>query len=105
MLKKWILFVFAVAFMLSACNSPVYNQTENNVADVKLRSKAMRNKSDYDAREKPSLVMKKGLYVDDTPISLYKNPSWLKEHIVIKGDALPFSFLAARSQALQVQEF
>jgi MSHA biogenesis protein MshL len=94
MLKKWIVFVFAVAFMLSACNSPVYNQTENNIADVKLRSKAMRNKSDYDAAVKPSLVMKKGLYVDDTPISLYKNPSWLKEHIVIKGDALPFSFFS-----------
>src|SRR5690606_23236636 len=79
-------------FMLSACNSPVYNQTENNVADVKIKTKIARKKSDYDARVPPSLVMNKGLYVDKTPVSLYKNPSWLREHIVIKGDQLPFSY-------------
>ncbi len=92
MLKKWIVFVFAAAFMLSACNSPVYNQTENNVADVKLKSQAARHKSDDSAKVLSSLVMNKGLYVDKTPISLYKNPSWLREHIVIKGDQLPFSY-------------
>ena len=94
MLKKWILFVFAVAFMLSACNSPVYNQTENNVADVKIKTRLARQKSDDDAKVQPSLVMNKGLYVDKEPISLYKNPSWLNEHIVIKGDQLPFSYFS-----------
>lgn len=94
MLKKWIVFLFAVTFMLSACNSPTYNQTENNVADVKIKSKVARAKSDADAREKPSLVMNKGLYVDRTPISLYRNPSWLNDHIVIKGDQLPFSYFS-----------
>jgi MSHA biogenesis protein MshL len=92
MLKKWIVFVFVAAFMLSACNSPVYNQTENNVADVKIKTKAARQKSDDSAKVASSLVMDKGLYVDKTPISLYRNPSWLKDHIVIKGDQLPFSY-------------
>ena len=78
--------------MLSACNSPVYNQTENNVADVKLRAKAARQKSDDSGKVASSLIMDKGLYVDKTPISLYKNPSWLKDHIVIKGEQLPFSY-------------
>lgn len=92
MLKKWMLLIFAVAFMLSACNSPVYNQTENNVADVKIKMKNARAKSDNDANTPPSLVMKKGLYVDKTPINLAKNPSWMRNHIVIKGDQLPFSY-------------
>ncbi|HTM63886.1 MAG TPA: hypothetical protein VL360_05235 [Gammaproteobacteria bacterium] len=92
MLKKWILMAIAAAFMLSACNSPVYNQTENNIADVKLKVNAAKNKQDDQAKVQPSLVMKKGLYVDKTPISLYKNPSWMKNHIVIKGDQLPFSY-------------
>lgn len=92
MLKKWIVLVFAVAFMLSACNSPVYNQTENNVADAKLKAAAERKRQDDNAKVAPSLVMKKGLYVDKTPISLAKNPSWTKNHIVIKGDQLPFSY-------------
>lgn len=92
MLKKWIILLCTVALMLSACNSPTYNQTENNVADVKIKSKVAREKSDADARNKPSLVMNNGLYVDKTPISLYRNPSWLNEHIVIKGEQLPFSY-------------
>ena len=94
MLKKWIVFVFMAAFMLSACNSPVYNQTENNVADVKLKAKMAREKSDASARVAPSLVMEKGQYIDKTPISLVRNPSWLKNHIVIKGDQLPFSYFS-----------
>lgn len=92
MLKKWIVFAFMAVFMLSACNSPVYNQTENNVADVKLRAKAARQKSDDSAKVAPSMVINKGQYVDKTPISLERNPSWMKEHIVIKGDQLPFSY-------------
>lgn len=94
MLKKWIVFVFAVAFMLSACNSPVFNQTENNIADVKIKTVKARQKSDADASVQPSLLMKKGLYVDKSPISIYKNPAWLREHIVIKGDQLPFSYFS-----------
>lgn len=92
MLKKWIIFVFAAVFMLSACNSPVYNQTENNVADVKLKSKLARQKSDDSAKVAPSLVINKGLYVDKTPISLVKNPSWMKNQIVLEGENLPFSY-------------
>ncbi len=94
MLKKWIVLLMSAAFMLSACNSPVYNQTENNVADVKLKNKAAIRKSDDSAKIQPSLVMDKGLYVDKTPISLLKNPSWMSNHIVIKGDQLPFSYYA-----------
>lgn len=94
MIKKWIALVISAAFMLTACNSPVYNQTENNVADVKLKAKAARQKSDASAMTRPPLLVEKGPYVDRTPISLYKNPSWLREHIVIKGDQLPFSYFA-----------
>lgn len=94
MLKKWIALVVSAALMLAACNSPVYNQTENNVADVKLKMKAARQKSDASAMTRPALIVNKGLYVDRTPISLYKNPSWLREHIVIKGDQLPLSYFA-----------
>ena len=96
MLKKWIVLLFAAAFMLSACNSPVYNQTENNVADVVIKSKAAIQQSDNSGRVRPSLVMNKGLYVDKTPISLYRNPGWLRNHVVIKGERLPFSFYSRR---------
>lgn len=92
MLKKWIVLVFAAVFMLSACNSPVYNQTQENIADVKVKLNRAIQKSDASAKVPPSLVINKGLYVDKSPISLYKNPSWLKNHIVINGDQLPFSY-------------
>lgn len=92
MLKKWIILLLTSVSLLAACHSPVFNQTEANVADVKLKAVAARAKSNNDAKPLPPLVMKPGLYVDTTPISLDRQPSWLSNHIVIRGDKLPFSF-------------
>lgn len=92
MLKKWIILLLASAFVLSACNSPVYNQTEGNVADTRLKTIAARHKFDTTGRPQPSLLVKRGLYVDTTPINLEHQPYWLANHIVIRGDQLPFSY-------------
>lgn len=92
MLRKWIILFFAAALALSACHSPLYNQTTGNVADVKLKSRAAFNKSDNDAKPQPPLVVKQGLYVDTTPVSLSHDPAWMHNHIVLNGDSLPFSY-------------
>lgn len=92
MLKKWTVLFLTTLFMLAACNSPVYNQTEANVADVKIKASDARRKSDKDAKAPPPLVVKDGMYVDTTPISIHKQPQWLKNHVVIRGDQLPFSY-------------
>lgn len=92
MLKKWIPFLFTVLIVVTACRSPVYNQTEGNVADVKLSAEAARHKSDNDAKPCPPLLVKQGLYVDTSPISLERQPSWLRNRVVIRGDQLPFSY-------------
>lgn len=94
MLKKWIVLFLTVAFALSACNSPTYNQSEDNVADVKIATDKAFKQSDKSAATKPSLRVEKGSYIDKTPISLYKNPSWMKNKVVIRGDGLPFSYYA-----------
>lgn len=92
MLKKWIVLFLTTVFMLAACHSPVYNQTQANVADVKIKAAEARKKSDNDAKLQPPLLVKSGLYVDTTPINLEREPRWLKSHIVIRGDQLPFSY-------------
>ncbi|HVE43765.1 MAG TPA: secretin N-terminal domain-containing protein [Gammaproteobacteria bacterium] len=92
MLRKLSILCLAFGFVLAACHAPVYNQTEGNVADVKIKMAEARHKSDRDARPSPSLVMKSGLYVDTTPVSLARNPAWLNSHIVVRGEALPFSY-------------
>lgn len=92
MIKKWIVLLLSAATMLAACRSPVYNQTEGNIADAKIRASELRAKSDNDAKPLPPLVMKQGLYVDTSPVSLERQPSWLKNHVVIRGDQLPFSY-------------
>lgn len=92
MLKQWMALVISTAVMLSACNSPVYNQSENNVADIHLKAAAARKKSDDDAKPSPALLVKDGMYVDTTPISLASQPSWLKNNVIIRGDQLPFSY-------------
>lgn len=92
MVKKWILLFLTTLFVLSACHSQLYNQTEGNVADVKLREAELRKKFDDTGRNPPPLLVNQGLYVDTTPISLAKQPTWLRSHMVIRGDQLPFSY-------------
>lgn len=92
MLKKWAILLLTTALMFTACRSPVYNQTQGNVADAVMKTRAARAKSDNDARPAPPLLMKQGPYVDTTPISLERDPSWLHNHIVIRGEQLPFSY-------------
>ncbi len=90
--KKIALMLVIVSFLVSGCNSPVYNQAESNVADVKIKSdKALKKSDNYGKKDKP-LVVSKGPYVDKTPISLAKDPKWLKNKIIIRGDELPFSY-------------
>lgn len=93
MLFKRIFFLCLsfVAF-LSACTTPMYNQTQANVADVVDRVNDARHKSDDSAKPAPVLMVNEGLYVDKTPISLAKQPSWLKNKIILRGDQLPFSY-------------
>lgn len=92
MLKRWMVLLLTTAFTLAACHSPVYNQTESNVADVKIKASEARRKSDNDAKPEPALKVKDGMYVDTTPISLHHSPSWLQNRIVLRGDQLPFSY-------------
>lgn len=90
--KKWIFLLLTAMCVLAACNAPVYNQTEGNVADIKLKLQAARHKSDDSGKPCSPLVMRPGLYVDTSPVSIDRAPSWLNNHIVIRGDQLPFSY-------------
>lgn len=93
--KKIFLFCTTVIFLsLNGCYQykKVYNQTEGNVAEVALRTEQARKMSDAAIKPIPSLVVNEGLYVDKTPISLARQPSWLKNRIVLHGQELPFSY-------------
>jgi type IVB pilus formation R64 PilN family outer membrane protein len=86
-----LLCVFLFAFLVG-CNSATYNQTEANIADTKQREAAARAHMDSLTKASAPLVIKDGMYVDATPVSLERQPDWLKNSIVIKGDQLPFSY-------------
>jgi type IVB pilus formation R64 PilN family outer membrane protein len=92
MFKQWIVLLCASVFTLAACHSPVFNQTDANIADVKIKTAKERIKADNLIKPLPPLLIKDGPYVDTTPISLQKQPSWLNNHIVVRGDQLPFSY-------------
>src|SRR5580698_6118435 len=91
-LKKWIALFLSTTLMLAACYSRVYNQTEGNIAEVKLKSSEALRKSNATGHPVPALLVKRGLYVDTTPVSLHRPPSWLNKHVIIRGDQLPFSY-------------
>jgi type IVB pilus formation R64 PilN family outer membrane protein len=90
--KKNFLLFFLVVFFISGCNNPVFNQAEGNIYDVKHRIITAKKISDNSGKPIPSLVVNQGLYVDRTPISLSKQPPWLKNRIILRGDQLPFSY-------------
>ena len=92
MLKKWIVLLFSMAFVLVSCHQPIFNQTEGNIADAKIKVSREEHRADNIAKPLPPLLVKQGLYVDTTPINLQQRPSWLENHIVIRGDQLPFSY-------------
>lgn len=92
MLKKWVVLLCAMMLVLSSCHQPIFNQTDGNIAEVKLKAVKEEMKADAMAKPLPPLVIKQGLYVDTTPINLEQRPSWLENHIVVRGDQLPFSY-------------
>jgi type IVB pilus formation R64 PilN family outer membrane protein len=91
--KRLILLCLAFIFGVAGCQTPpLYNQAEGNVAEVAQRAKAAEAKSDAAGKSIPPLVVNQGLYVDQTPISLKKDPAWSRSHIVLRGEQLPFSY-------------
>lgn len=94
MLYKKIILLCLTGIILSlvGCNAGMYYQAEANVADVKEREIKAIKRSNSACRRLPSLLINQGLYVDRTPISLERQPAWLKNRIVLRGDDLPFSY-------------
>lgn len=93
--KKVALFFVVIALILTGCQSPaLFYQTEGNIADVKQRANQARVKSDTLGCPVPPLVVRDGLYVDKRPRSLIRSPGWLNNHIIIRGDQLPFSYFS-----------
>src|SRR3990167_8548991 len=91
-MMRWLVLLCTVLFVLMGCQSQVYNQTEGNVADATIKAREAIRKQDASVKIKSPLVVKPGLYVDTTPINLGRQPAWLKSHIFIRGDQLPFSY-------------
>jgi len=82
-----------IALTLTGCQTPaLYNQTNANVADVVQKTTEARHISDASGKPTPPLVINQGVYVDKTPVSLERDPVWLKNRLIIRGDQLPFSY-------------
>ncbi len=90
--NRLFILCLSVLFTLTGCNSPVYNQAEGNVVDVMQRSSAAKTHMAEALKPDPTLVINQGLYVDKTPINLARQPVWLRNRIILRGDQLPFSY-------------
>ena len=93
---KRIGLAFLSSFLvITGCQSPaLYHQTNDNILEVTKRSAAASQKQNSVVDVPAPLVVNQGLYVDKTPIYLNKDPSWLKNPIIVHGDDLPFSYFA-----------
>jgi type IVB pilus formation R64 PilN family outer membrane protein len=91
--KRLALLFLTITFIVSGCESPaIYNQTENNAADVKQKINDSTRKLDNEGKNAPPLLINQGVYVDKTPISLARDPAWLRDRVILRGNELPFSY-------------
>jgi type IVB pilus formation R64 PilN family outer membrane protein len=92
--KRILVLSLSTFIFITGCHSPLYNQSVGNVGDVASRVKEEFKNSDMGGRAENTLVVKDGMYVDRTPISLAKQPRWLKNRILLRGDQLPFNYFS-----------
>jgi MSHA biogenesis protein MshL len=93
--KRIALLFLSSLFVMTGCQTPaLYNQTTDNVATTAERVKQAQTKSDAAQRVQPPLIVNQGLYVDKRPISLLRDPEWLKRSIILHGEQLPFSYFS-----------
>lgn len=86
--------VLTAYLLLTGCNSLTYNQTEGNIADLKKHIDDTQQAEEALIKNTPPVLVNKGLYIDPTPISLEKQPAWLKNKVVIRGNNMPFGYYA-----------
>jgi type IVB pilus formation R64 PilN family outer membrane protein len=93
--KRIALLLISAVVTLSGCQTPaIYNQTTDNIATAQARNRESIAKSDATGKIDPPLLVDQGLYVDKTPISLSREPEWLKKTIILRGEQLPFSYFS-----------
>lgn len=96
MYKRIVFFTLSFLLFLNGCQSPVYDQALRNTGDTRYKINVAKNNM-YEKKLKTpdSLVVDTGYYVDKHPIDLKKQPSWLSNKIVLRGERLPFSYYSA----------
>jgi type IVB pilus formation R64 PilN family outer membrane protein len=91
--KRIALLLLTISFIVTGCESPaIYNQTENNAADVKGKVNDAMHASNAAGKKEAPLLINQGLYVDKTPINLAREPAWLRNRIILRGGELPFAY-------------
>lgn len=90
--KSALVGCLSLIFFIGGCQPPIYHQTIKNTADTKGRIEEQQRAFADKFKSPKSILINQGLYVDQTPISLNRQPSWLRNHIVIRGDSLPFTY-------------
>jgi type IVB pilus formation R64 PilN family outer membrane protein len=97
MIKKQLLqllIVLVTVSILTACNPPPqYNAISAKVEQDK--NKIGRLEEQHYNPPAP-VVTETGPYVDTKPISLIREPLWLKQKVAFSGSRLPFSFYASK---------
>lgn len=90
--KSALISCLSFLFFVAACSPPVYHQSIQNTDESIRHMESEKAKMAEKTKPLPAVTVNQGLYVDKTPISLAKQPAWLKNHIVLRGEQLPFTY-------------
>ena len=84
--------IILTTLCLTGCSSTTYKQTADNVAGERQSIALSQQSEDKMTHPSAAVLIKPGLYVDTTPVSLESQPEWLKNKVVIHGNNMPFAY-------------
>lgn len=92
-LLKTTTIIISIVILASGCG-PVktYKESEQAISDAAQTMQQTR----MPEAPVPAVITRSGYYVDTTPNSLEKQPTWLKDPITLQGQDLPLQFYVSR---------
>ncbi len=103
MIQRFFVFLFACFSLITVpgCLDMIHwfnpydtvRQTNDHIDDAKDEAHAAQ---DALVNSDPAVAVRRGFYVDTRPVSLQKEPTWLKQHISLNAQNIPFNLLVSR---------
>lgn len=91
-----ILAAFSISFLLTSCFSNPYKVVQDAQKNIYETQESTNDEFDRLYTSEPAVKVDSGYYVNTAPQSLDGKPTWLKNHINVRAQDIPFNLIVSR---------